>query len=599
MAIKFTITSGQQIQPASAANVIARMGVVANADPASTIYQFAIGQDVSTALPGGPLAVDCQYASTWSGAQHLGCKVPATTAGAISAVTKPGGSSSPSPTIAGSTFDSVSNSPYDAYSAALQYSGGAPGACSVNVALDYLAGGATGSYAYTYPIPALLPASQRGTVDVTGITWATLDNETLLFTPDGGALVTVTFGANVAGEADVLSAFSGHPTITAAFVQVGDKRYLQVNAITLGSVGALVCGAGTADANLGFVNATTTNGVNATIKIPGTGLTITFPSGTYLAEVHTFTTTAPRHSKADFDTALAVLGGRYDLAFGIVELVQEPVDATDLAQYVADTDTTAAAWEAQATKRFVHFVVPAPTSLADSAVAGALVSESGRYTTVAARSLYISTPKGLPQGSFKRSVARALTTRLAAIPYSEDPGFGGFGALPGCSMLGPDGQTWAPDENSATTKLGTSKGPGYTVVKGKAINGRLLPYIVRGVTRAGSGSLFVDIGVTRMILRAAAIIFAQLQAIENPTFDLNPDGKIQESDAQSLEDTWRQALLDELVPAHASAALVSINRDENISQTRDLTVSYTVQERGQGEDITGTLTLTGTIAVIS
>jgi len=704
MAIRFSITQGQTIQPASAANVVARLGVCANADTAGTIYQFAIGQDPTPALVGGPLAFDAAYASAWSGAQHIAVKVPASTAGTISVVTKPGGSTSPTPTIAGSSFDTVMNSPFGAYGLALRYSGGAPGACSVDVSLDWTGSG--GSFPYTFAMPAALPAALRGTVDVsaggfsfaaltgltlrfkennglatvtfgtiaaeadvlaafatagitgasfvqvgdhryfqvagstpgsadslyfmggsaedllgftpavavqrsnadlaTGFTFSTLDNETLIFNPDGTGNVTATMGASVAAEADILSAFSGHATLAAYIVHAGAHHYLEVAALTPGTGGTntLVCGAGTANTNLGFTSTTSTTGkaagiaagVDSSVIIPGTGLKITFPTGTYLAEVHTATTTGPRHSQADLDAALATLNGRLDLAFGLVEVVQEPQDATSLLSLVQDMDTTAAAWEAQANKRFVHVLVGAPRSAADSAVAGALVSESGRYSTVAARWTYITAPKGLPSGSFPHSNVRPLATRCAAIPLSEDPGFGGFGPLPACSMIGPDGTSLAPDENTATTKLGTSKGPGYTVVKGKAVGGRLLPYFVRGVTRAGQSSLFVDIGVTRMVLRAATIIYAALQTIENPTFDLQADGTIQEADAASLEAAWKKALDDELVPTHASATLVSIVRTENISQTRNLTVNYTVQERGQGEDITATLTLTGTLS---
>jgi hypothetical protein len=697
MTIKFTILQGQTIQPASASNVVARAGIAANTDPASTIYQFAIGQDPVPALVAGPLASDCAYASTWGGAQHIAVKVPATTAGTISSVTKPGGSTSPTPAITGSSFDSVSNSPYGAYNLALRFSGGLPGVCSVDVALD----GA--SYDYTFPMPPSLPATLRGTVDVTGFTYSSLngltlrwkvdggsiltvtfttptteadvvaafaaqaitavfvqvgdkrylevrgvapgvsgsslafmgggaedllgftpgvavqrstvdlvgftfsslDNETLIFNPDGTGNVTATMGATVTNEADVLSAFSGHATLAAYIVHVGAHHYLEVAALTPGTGGTntLVCGNGTANTNLGFTNATSTTGkaagnalgVDSSITIPATGLKVAFPYGTYLAEVHTATTTGPRHSQADLDTALAALNARLDLAFGLVEVVQEALDATSLLSLVGDTDATSASWEAQPNKRFVHFLVAAPRTASDSSVAGALVSQSSRYTTAAARWTYVNGPAGTPKGSFPHSLVRPLATRCAAIPFSEDPGFGGFGPLPGCSMIGPDGTTMAPDENTATVKLGTSRGPGYTVVKGKAVAGRLLPFIVRGVTRAGQSSLFVDLGVTRMVLRAAAIIYAALQDFENPTFDLQEDGTIQEHEAISLEDAWRKALIDELVPTHASSADVAVERTENIAQTRNLTVHYTVQERGQGEDITVTLTLTGTI----
>jgi hypothetical protein len=704
--ISFTITAGQQIQPASATGVVARFGVVPTGDAPSTIYQFAIGQDVGAALPGGPVAVDAAYASTYSGAQHIAVKVPATTAGTFSSVTKPGGSTSPTPTVAGSSFDSVTNSPFDAYTVALRYAGGLPGACSVDIALDAISG--IGSFDYTYPMPPSLPATLQGTVNMTGFTWASLngltlrwklgigsiltvtfgtvagesdvlaaftaqsisaafvqigdnrflqvygaghgstdaiyfcggsaedllgfvpavavqrssfdlatgftfsslDNETLIFNPDTTGNVTPTFGSSVAAEADILAAFSGHATLAAYIVHTAaGHHYLEVAALTPGVNGThtLVCGAGTANANLGYTNTTSSTGLasgaatgtDSRLTVPGTGFVVTFPYGLYAAEIHTFSTTAPRHSKADYDTALAALNARVDLAFGLVELVQEPVDATDLAAYVNGAGATAASWEAQPNKRFVQFLVPAPRSLSDSAVAGALVSQASRYTFVAARWLYMDATKGMPQGSFPRSTCRALSTRLASMKqYSNDPGDGTLNEIPGCHMIGPDGVTMAPDENTATVKLGGSRGPGYTVVEGQASGGRSLPFFVRGVSRAGSDSLFVDIGVTRMVARCAQLIFAFLQKAKNLTFDLNPDGTIQEEDAKPLETAWTNGVTRAVVATkNASSFSSAIDRTTDLSQTRALVVNYTVQERGQGEDIEATLTLVGTLTV--
>lgn len=702
MSISFRIQAGQGAATPSAANTVARLGVCANADPANTIYQFDPGQDVLPALRGGPLAVDAAYASTWGGAAQVAVKVPATTPGAISAVTKPGGDTSPTPTVVGSAFDSVANSPYDAFDVRLRYStGGAPGTAIVDVALD----GAT--YAYTYPMPPALPATLRGTTNLAGGTWdwADLTGTDFAFTPDtalaalkastpsstsiitvlagaGGMLtaglaslaltprpVTITTGGTTPADAPataVLSALDEHganftetitisqvagtvrsthrvsvplslvyaagqgtgatltlgiggdvavtfttvsneaealayftdPALVARIVQVGDARYMEISGLVLGTSGTLVSLGGSAADVLGF-DLSTATGINSTLTIPGTGLAITFPvTSPYEARrVHSFATSAPTHSKADFDAALAALNADLAIDFGLVELVQEPADATALAAYVADTDATGAAWEAQESKRFVHFLVPAPSGATDLVVRNALTSQQSRYTTSTARWIYQDAVRGLPSGSFPRSAVRPLATRCAAVSMSEDPGFAGFGPLPGCSMRGPDGVTKAPDESTATVKLGTSRGPGYTVIKGKAENGKLLPYFVRGVTRAGQSSLFVDLGVTRMVARAGAIIYASLQKIENLTLDLMPEGTIQEHDAVTYEDTFLRALTGELVPNHASAAVVTIDRAEVVSSTRNITVNYQVQERGQGEWITATLTLVGQLVV--
>jgi hypothetical protein len=199
----------------------------------------------------------------------------------------------------------------------------------------------------------------------------------------------------------------------------------------------------------------------------------------------------------------------------------------------------------------------------------------------------------MPSGTFARSPRRALAIRCASVSLSEDPGYGGFGELPECFMKGPDG-TLSGNENTATVKLGTSTGPGFTVVKSK----RGLPYFVRGVTRAGQNSRFVDLGVARMAAFAATVIYEALRRYENPTFDLNPNGTLQENDAASLEAAFGEALQEQVVRAkHASAARVVVDRAEKISDTRNITVEWTVQTRGQGENITGTLSLVGELSV--
>ncbi len=702
MALKFRITAGTGAQNPNAANVVVRAGVCSAGVPASPSppglpYQYDAGQDPTPDLGYGPLCASGLYGGTFGGSPWIALKIPATTAGTISAVTKPGGSTSPTPTIAGSTFDSVTNSPFDAFSLAFRYStGGLPGTAVVDVALD----GST--FAYTFPIPPELPATLRGSVDITGITWSslnnltlrwkvdgggittvtfgtvaaeadvlaafttatiaaafvqvgdkrylevygatkgttgaldfcggsaedllgftpavavqrstidlvgftfsTLDNETLIFNPDNTGNVTATMGASVAAEADVLSAFSGHATIAAYIVHTGTHHYLEVAALTPGTGGTntLVCGNGTADSNLGFTNTTSTTGkaagiaagVASVLSLPTTGLKVTFPgSSAYTKnEIHTAATTAPRHSQADMDAALAVYAAA-GMPAGLLEIVQQPVDATDLVSYVEDLDTTIAGWEAQTSKLFEHYLVPAPVTASDASIRSALqlAGQSSRYGTVAAGDLYYTGISPGPKGSFRRSPCQALSARCANFSLSEDPGNGAFGPLPGVSMTGPDGVTKARDENTASVKLGTSKGPGFTVVG--SIGGK--PYFVRGVTRAGAGSLFVDLGVTRMVAYASSLVFAQLQGMQNPTFDLNPNGTITHADAAALVRAFEKALIVALVQAkHASSVVVAIDETENIAQTRNLTVTFTVQERGQGEDITVTMNLVGEI----
>src|SRR5580692_10937895 len=171
----FTITGSAGAVNASAANQVARFGVCVGGLPAEIngsqvqgVYQYDAGQDPTPDLTAGPLCTAALYASTYGRAGHYAVKVPATTAGTMSAMTQPMGDTSPTPTLAGSAFDSVTNSPYGGYSIAFRYTtGGLPGTAVLDVALDGY------SYNYTFAMPPALPGTLRGTTNVvSGLVWA-------------------------------------------------------------------------------------------------------------------------------------------------------------------------------------------------------------------------------------------------------------------------------------------------------------------------------------------------------------------------------------------------------------------------------------------
>lgn len=592
MAFSFTIQQSGILRDPAAANVILRAGVC-SAGTSNARYEIDPGQDPQPSIGYGPLAVAGSQASRLAAARQILLKVPATTAGTISSVSQSPSNTSPLITVVGSTIDGLT-SPFDAFNVKVKVkTAGVVGVARVDVALD----GA--SYNYSYDVPAKSAATITGTVDLTTLTLADLNTLTFIATSDLGGPVTTTLTtpSSVQDIADqITAAFAAGTDEAAARIVAG--RYLQVYSLTTGSASTLSIGNGTGNTLLGFTNAAGAVGADSKITLPGTGFVITCPStAAYIADtVYSFTSTAPRHSAAGLVTALAAANADTSLQFGLLEVVQDAYDATDLLSNVVALDASAAAWEAQPGKRFVPYLIGAPVGETDQAIKDILSGHSSRYGTVAARGIYTTMAAPMPSGIFLRSACRPLGIRLAAKSLSEDPGFGGFGELPECFMIGPDGTSAAGNENTATTKLGTSKGPGFTVIKEK--NG--LPYFVRGVTRAGQSSRFVDIGVQRMAAYAATIIFAAVSKLENATFDLNADGTMQESDAASLEESFAGELHRLLVRAsHASGVNVLIDRAEKVSETRSFTATWSVQTRGQAEDIVGKLSIVGQLTTIS
>lgn len=590
MAIRFKINEEGRFTAADVSDVVCRAGICTGGVEGD-IIELAAGQDPTPVLGFGAAVAAAACHSRLAGSRHLFVKVPATTAGTISSITEtPGGA--PNITVTGSDFDGVTGSPFDAYNGVVRVAKtGDLGDCVVDVSLD------GGTFPYTYDVPPAAVPTILGTVDLTTLTLSTLNTTTIKLQPTAPAAeqdVTLSTPTDVYDIAAQINAATTN--ITASIV---GGKYLQISYDVGGASQSLqVLASSTADTILGLSN-TAVNGGACTITLPGTGLTIAFAAGVRTkGQLYTFTTTAPRHSLADLETALGALNADPERVFGLLEVPQLPVDATDLRSYVAALDSVMAAWRNQENKRFVDYTIGAPLDVSDLAIRTAMAGHVSLFdgaaqgwANVAPRYLYQDDVEPMPQGRFSRSLARALTIRLASISLSEDPGNGEFGPLPECYLRGPAGEL-APDENTATVKLGTSKGPGFTVVKSK--DGQ--PYFVRGVTRAGKTSRFVDTGVARMSSRAATLVFAALRTLENKTFDLMPNGTLQERDAAAMEGTFSTMLTRELVRRkHASAVRVEVDRSEDISQTRNVTIKVRVQPRGQGEDLTLTLTLTGTI----
>lgn len=583
MAIKFTYQSdGGTGQTAEFAKVACRVGVCTGG-VAGTLYELSSGQDPTPTLGYGPLPVADARASKLADADRYCLKVAATTAGAISAVTQSG--SGPLITVAGSAMDGLSNTPYIAAKVKVKViKGGALGTARVAVALD----GA--SYVYEFDVPAEGPGTVIGSVDMTTLTTATdLGTKTLVLDP--GA-VTVTF-ASPATVAAAITAVDGAAGFSCDLVQ---GKYMRIRSDAVGAAASVeVDATSTADDELGLDNLTHAGGA-ATVTIPGTGLVITFPAGTYvLGEVYFFTTTAPRSSLAAIISAItAALVADPAVSFGLFVVLQTPLDEVDERAYADALDALCAGWEAGDDRRYVVWLLGAPLDGTDAADKAAMATHVSPHGAIAVRDCYLVSAAPQPAGQLRASAVEQLALRCVAQPrFSDDVGFGGYGPLQ-CLLKGADG-TAARNEATATVKLGGSKGPGFTALTSKG--GKA--YFKRGVTRAGSSgqyARFVDLGVLRATKAVSQVLYALLQAYENPTFDLNADGTIFEADAAALETAFKEPCDELFVRArHFSRFTVTIDRAEKISDTRTLKVAWKAQIRGQGEDIEGTLTVGGTL----
>lgn len=566
------------------------LGVVGNC------YQVSPGQEPYDSMGGGWLSEDT------AGLVSQGASVVAvpvtTTAGSIGAVTHrdaadDGAGTGPVITIAGTPLLDLPSFKMRVSSAGDRDSG----AAVLAVAFD-------GSTEVLYqPIPPAAQATLIGSVDLTALTLSTLNAETLLLTPDDHAEMTVTFTTptTIQGIADQINTVAIAAT-SAMRASITQGKYLKITSGTHGTGSTLSCNvSSTADGTLGISNSAAA-GADATATLPYTGIELTFASGVYLLdETYAAAVTGPAMSQTALLAAAATLRAS-GIPFGQLLIAAPATDGAGLRALIDALSPVLATWGTGAEAMWAPAIVAGPlggtgdTAIAtnDNDVKAAMLGQVDKLITVAHGDAY--TPGHRVQGKHRRSIAVPLAARLAVNSLSKDPGYGAFGSLPGVAMTGPDGSTKARNEATATVKMGGSQGPGFTVLTTK----RNDPYVVHGVTRAGPTSRYVHIGVLRMALRAAGILFAFAQTYENWDPLLAPNGTIRSADADMAEEQANELLAQGIIRepnSHASAASTAVSRTEVIANTDNLPIAATIQMKGQAENISLTITTTGVLTL--
>jgi len=583
-------------------NVVARIGPC-SAGPTLQVLAFDPGQDVAATCGFGAVCESTKRSLTVAQRRALIVATENTENGTIGAVTEtPAG---PGPTI-GVALNDDDFGPFDNYRLAVRVDvGGALGLARVAVALD----GA--SYGYGFDVPLEAPAQAIGTVDLKNIDLSTLNGLTVVAHNETDTTNRTTTFVTPADPAAVVTqlqtVFTANGSHMVASLVAG--RYLKIASAIGGASSHLTIVSGTALATLGLT-AATYDGSPATIQLEGTNLVLTFPSGTYVKDtVYTCTCTGPTMALADALAAMDVLkADALNNPFAKIEITQPAADGHDLRTWVDQINAKLLSWQSGDFKVFVRAAIngplgaTGPTGIAanDLDVKTAMIGCKNITVDVAHGDAYMVGQDII--GSFRRGAVEALTMQYAAHSLSEDPGNAAFGALEMTSLASPDYDqkagtgVLARDENLAVTKMGTSSGPGFTVLKNKPEG----VFFVRGVTRAGSASLFVDIGVISMAYYAAAIVDQLLRSVENTTVDLDADGFMLEHDRHALEQNWTATLESFTVgQGHASAARVTIAQDVLVSGpfARTLRATFDVQERGQLEHVIGTLSIDGTLSL--
>ncbi len=593
MSVIFSILQGSAAIAGPATGTVAHFG--------TSVGGTAVDRDVNQHEPGsdalvpailgyGDMPEPLERKLRISGARQLSVKVHASIAATISAVTHAG--SGPAVTAAAGAGGIVGTFPL---LRAKVVTAGVNGSAKIQVAYDGF------TYGGNLDVPALLPATIVGIVDLSLITASSLDTLTLIATTDLATLHTCTFaGTTFANIVTQINA--AIPGVTASIVA---GRFLKIVAnTTLGTPSTLDLGAGTANVILGFVaDPALVTGTNSTVALGPTGAVYTFPSGTYaLGDTYTVATVGPRMALADFVAAAASLRAS-GLPFELVEICQDPLDGTDALAWAAQVESTISSWENDNENRIFPSAILG-TSLGaagsftsnDNDVRTSFAGTSSLRQIIAHGDDYVTGSEFA--GTHRRSLRTTVSEILSRDRASQDPGFGGLSsdaAFPQAFAVSPDKVTQARNEALATVLMSDANFA-VMVVQNQA------PKIKRGRTRAPSGSKLGFVGIMRAARLAATVAYQILLRYENADFDLLPSGRIRPVDAASAEGVFDQGFREFILsPGHASACFATIDQSKVAdSQGKyPLTVIFTLQVKGQSPIVTGILSLVTQLQIVA
>jgi hypothetical protein len=496
---------------------------------------------------------------------------PATgVAGTIGAVTETPLGSGPTLTVAGTPLD-------DLNIAVKITKAGAAGDGQFQVSTDD-----GGEYGPTREIPSPTAGTMLGTIDLNTITPSSLNTKTLIVTPDGGGSVTITF-ASVSTIADIISQVAAGAGFTAS----NAGGFLKITSDTTGATSSILIGAGTANADLGFTAATSNTGLASVYPIPATGITITFPVGSYLLDtVYTFATKAARSTTAEL-VAAAEAARVSAVAFAGFAIAQTELDAAS-SRVVADA-LKAKQNSLLTQKRPLFFLMGVPFDVTDTSVKDAFLTMNERGVAVAAGDCFIRGNSLL--GAQRRSFAWEAAILCATRRFSSDIGNGADGPI-------SEIVDWTRDETEATVKLRDFR---FIVLETRS-GDKTQAFVARGLTMALQSSRYTDLNLLRVAYQVATVAQKRFDLEVNNDRVLRKDGRISEAEAEAIERSMTGELDKEFVAPpkgqpHLSVVETKVNRDEQVSTTDNLTATISMLPKSQQKTVSVTLGYTTSLSL--
>jgi hypothetical protein len=274
----------------------------------------------------------------------------------------------------------------------------------------------------------------------------------------------------------------------------------------------------------------------ATYLMPGTGVTINFPAGTYSA-----------------DNVYSVDSGNLGAFLTVAAAVKTHMET------------------AEANSRYAFAILEAPDAY-DTALETSFVSFVSPRVMIAAGHVETSSEGK----SEKRSSAWVFASRLAAIPVGEDPARRASGPIGSVKSLYRDERKTEYLDAKRFATLQTDLGmPGF--------------YCVSGRMMAASGSDFAEVAERRVMDVACRIARVRLKKYQADSFLVTQaTGKILEVEARRIEQYVAAGVRDALGD-QASAVAVEVVRTDNILSTKKLRARVRVTPLARAKSIEATV----------
>jgi len=312
-----------------------------------------------------------------------------------------------------------------------------------------------------------------------------------------------------------------------------------------------------------------------TYALPDTGLTLTFPAGTYVAEeTYSCSCTAPLYDATTLAAALdALLASPLEWRF--VAIVGQAASGAASATLAGTLSTKMAS--AATNYRYARAMMQAADDTDANLITAFSAFDDGRVTVVAGHAEIGSSITGRPE---KRGALTAVGARAAKAPVHEDLGRVASGSLPGVSSLYRDERVKQALDSQRFTTLRSFVG----------MNGY---YITAGRTMASKTSDFQLQQNGFVIDKACRTLRNALLPYLNDSVRVNKTtGYILEEDAQAIEqDVQGQLEASIIAPGNASSVEAKVKRDENILSSQTLRVTVSVVPLGYARAISAEIGL--------